>query len=87
MVVRDTKGTSQPDQIIPEHNFWSYLMILFGEGSLRRACSEFVEHYHTERAHQGLCNERVESVAPVGVGEVNCTERLGGILKHYRRAA
>ncbi|MDA1264099.1 MAG: integrase core domain-containing protein [Planctomycetota bacterium] len=62
-------------------------MILFGETSLRRACSEFVEHYHTERAHQGLGNERVESVARVGTGDVECTERLGGILKHYRRAA
>ncbi|MEE9392659.1 MAG: hypothetical protein V3W41_09155, partial [Planctomycetota bacterium] len=25
MVVRDTKGTSQPDQFIPKHNFWLYL--------------------------------------------------------------
>ena len=23
----------------------------------------------------------------VGTGEVQCNERLGGILKHYRRAA
>ncbi len=62
-------------------------MIFFGEGSLRRACDEFVEHYHTERAHQGLGNERVVHGAPVGTGEVECLERLGGILKHYRRAA
>lgn len=62
-------------------------MILFGETSLRRACSEFVEHYHTERAHQGLGNERVESVASEETGDVECVERLGGILKHYRRAA
>jgi putative transposase len=62
-------------------------MILFGEGSLRRACNEFVEHYHTERAHQGLGNERVVRAAEVGSGDVECAERLGGILKHYRRAA
>ncbi len=62
-------------------------MILFGETSLRRACSEFVEHYHTERGHQGLGNARVVRGAPIGVGDVECTERLGGILKHYRRAA
>ena len=62
-------------------------MIFFGEDSLRRACDEFVEHYHTERAHQGLGNERVVHGAPVGTGEVECLERLGGILKHYRRAA
>ncbi len=62
-------------------------MIFFGNNSLRRACHEFVEHYHTERAHQGLGNERVERRSPMGAGEVECTERLGGILKHYRRAA
>jgi len=62
-------------------------LILFGESSLRRACKEFVEHYHTERAHQGLGNERVVRGAPMGTGEVQCMERLGGILKHYRRAA
>jgi transposase InsO family protein len=31
-------------------------MIFFGERSLRRACSSFLEHYHSERAHQGLGN-------------------------------
>lgn len=25
VLMRDTKGPSQPDQIISEHNFWSYL--------------------------------------------------------------
>jgi transposase InsO family protein len=28
-------------------------VILFGERSLRRALSEYVEHYHAERNHQG----------------------------------
>ena len=28
-------------------------LILFGEGSLRRALTEFLEHYHAERNHQG----------------------------------
>ncbi len=62
-------------------------VILFGEGSLRRACSEFIDHYHAERAHQGLGNVRVVRGADMGTGDVECTERLGGILKHYRRAA
>jgi len=62
-------------------------MIFFGDNSLRRACHEFVEHYHTERAHQGLGNERIVRGAPMGTGKVECVERLGGILKHYRRAA
>ena len=62
-------------------------MIVFGDNSLRRACHEFVEHYHHERAHQGLGNEPIERRSPMGTGEVRCTERLGGILKHYRRVA
>ena len=59
----------------------------FGESSLRRACKEFVEHYHTERVHQGLGSVRVVCSAVMVTGEVECTGRLGGILKHYRRAA
>src|SRR5215468_6281079 len=31
-------------------------MILFGGRSLRRAMKEYVEHYHTERNHQGKGN-------------------------------
>jgi putative transposase len=62
-------------------------MIFFGEASLRRAISEFVAHYHEERAHQGLGNERIERRDAVGEGDVLCDERLGGLLKCYRRAA
>ena len=61
--------------------------IFFGEGSLRRAISEYVNHYHGERAHQGIANERIERIGVVGDGDVVCDERLGGVLKHYRRAA
>jgi hypothetical protein len=61
-------------------------MIFFGERSLRRAVTEFVEHYHAERAHQGIGNVTIENVE-VGAGEIECHERLGGILKHYTRAA
>jgi len=62
-------------------------MIFFGERSLRRACSSFVEHYHVERPHQSLENERIERTDLRGRGDVECTERLGGILKHYSLAA
>jgi putative transposase len=62
-------------------------MTFFGESSLRRAVSEYIEHYHHERAHQGLENQRILPSPENGAGEVKVTERLGGLLKHYRRAA
>jgi len=34
-------------------------MILLGEGSLRKAIHEFVQHYHGERNHQGLGNRLI----------------------------
>jgi transposase InsO family protein len=64
-------------------------MIFFGEKSLRRAVSEFLEHYHAERNHQGLGNRLIEPSAEVGSanGDVECRERLGGLLKYYYRRA
>lgn len=66
-------------------------MILFGEGSLRRALREYGAHFHEERPHQGLGNELI--VPPAG-GEVSVecgrvveSERLGGLLRSYRRVA
>ena len=62
-------------------------MVFFGELALRRAISEYVQHYHSERAHQGIGNERIKRVGEIGNGPVECRERLGGILKSYNRAA
>ncbi len=62
-------------------------LVLFGERSLRRAISSFMTHYHEERNHQGLDNKLIDGQATVGEGEIECTERLGGLLKYYHRAA
>jgi len=64
-------------------------LILFGEGSIRRAVSEFTVHYHRERNHQGLDNKLIypEPKSIREGGEVKQRERLGGLLKHYYRAA
>jgi len=64
-------------------------MIFFGQKSLRRALTQYIEHYHTERNHQGLENQLIEPDDNVGsaVGDIQCRERLGGMLKYYRRAA
>jgi putative transposase len=66
-------------------------LILFGEASLRRGLSEFIEHYHCERNHQGKGNLLL---FPPPDGPLNpkptavrCRERLGGLLKYYSRAA
>jgi putative transposase len=64
-------------------------MILFGEGSLRRATHEFVEHYHRERNHQGLGNRLImEEESGLGRGgAIQCRQRLGGMLNYYYRQA
>jgi transposase InsO family protein len=64
-------------------------MILFGENHLQRAINEYVAHYHSERAHQGLGNQLIESVPDSRPrnGEVLEGQRLGGLLRSYRRAA
>lgn len=62
-------------------------VVFFGDNSLRRACDELVEYDHHQRAHKGLGNERIERVGAVGDGEVVCSERLGGWLERYGRAA
>jgi hypothetical protein len=65
-------------------------LILFGERSLQRVVSNYLEHYHQERNHQGKDNLLL---FPVSVGEassrgaIRCRERLGGLLKYYNRAA
>jgi hypothetical protein len=61
-------------------------MLIFGEAHLRYCISEFATHYHAERAHQGLDNTIIEPPSQ-GSGQIVCQERLGGLLKFYRRAA
>ena len=62
-------------------------MILFGKSSLRRAVQTYLHHYHTERTHQGIGNEVIHHRDQAVEGEICCRERLGGLLKHYYRAA
>lgn len=66
-------------------------LILFGENSLRRVVSDFLEHYHQERNHQGKDNALLFPVSatrePLPRDPIRCQERLGGLLKYYSRAA
>ena len=64
-------------------------VIPVGERHLRRVVSEYVEHYHRERNHQGLGNRLIEQ-SEGGLrrsAPVECRERLGGILRYYSKAA
>jgi putative transposase len=62
-------------------------MILFGEGSLRKAIHEFVEHYHRERNHQGLGNRLImeDEFHADRTGAIQCRQRLGGMLNYLPR--
>ena len=63
-------------------------IVPLGEGHLRTAVRAFVHHYHEERPHQGLGNERIApKTTLIGTGPVRCRERLGGVLKFYYREA
>jgi transposase InsO family protein len=64
-------------------------LILFGETATRKAVRAFVVHYHTERNHQGLGNELIVPMnrPPDIDAEIETTERIGGLLRSYRRAA
>jgi transposase InsO family protein len=65
-------------------------LILIGERSLENAVTQFVEHYHHERNHQGLDNvipflEKEQDEMKSGSGTVHRRDRLGGLLKYYYR--
>jgi putative transposase len=64
-------------------------IVPLGERHLRRAVSQFVEHYHLERNHQGLDNELITPMLePANENApIVCRDRLGGLMKHYSRAA
>jgi transposase InsO family protein len=68
-------------------------LVPLGERHLRFAISEFIEHYHLERNHQGLDNQLITTVA-VSANEnadparpITRRERLGGLLSYYYRSA
>ena len=64
-------------------------LILFGEGSLRKAIREFVAHYHLERNHQGLDNRLItpQAIPTDSNGTIQRRQRLDGMLNYYHRAA
>jgi transposase InsO family protein len=66
-------------------------LILFGRVSLRRALTQFQEHYHSEIIHQRRGHNLLfpwptppESCLR---GIIRCQERLGGLLMHHHQEA
>ena len=66
-------------------------LILFGESALRKAVTNFAQHYLAERNHQGKENvllfPAAEQRVGSGDGKIRCKERLGGLLKYYHTEA
>ncbi len=66
--------------------------IFLGERHLRYVVNEYMEHYHTERYHQGLDGQLIRPAKaanddiPVNA-PIRRRERLGGLLSHYYRDA
>jgi hypothetical protein len=65
-----------------------------GETHLNNLVRECVAHHHTRWPHQSLGNRSLPEscepdppVLPFPAAGVVCEERLGGLLKHFRRAA
>ena len=64
-------------------------LILFGEKATCNAVREYLEHYHTERNHQGLDNQLLERPPPPANADAPALrrERIGGLLNYYHREA
>jgi putative transposase len=61
-------------------------LILFAEVSLRRALTEFIDHFHGERNHPGKGNSLLFPCHEVGQhrpkSRVHCRARFGGLLQY-----
>jgi putative transposase len=71
--------------------------LILGERHFRHLLTQYAEHHNLERPHQARGNVPLPVAAadaageprilPFPSGEVKCRQRLGGLLKHYYRAA
>jgi len=66
-------------------------LTLFGEASLRRALTDFIDHCHCERNHQRKGNVLLFPHYEVGQqkprSRVRRRERLGGLLRYHSYVA
>jgi putative transposase len=69
-------------------------ILALGETHLNHIVQSYVDYYNHLRPHQSLgnrplpeANEPEPPILPFPEGGVVCEQRLGGLLKHYRRSA
>ena len=62
-------------------------LIPLGLRHLNLAIGGYVEHYNTERNHQGIGDKLINGPEPLPYGEIDTNERLGGMLNFYHRKA
>jgi len=62
-------------------------LIQLGERHLKIAIREYLEHYNTERNHQGIGNRLINFPDPLPYGEIDTNQRLVRMLNFYRRKA
>jgi hypothetical protein len=61
-------------------------MLIVGQRHLGKVLDEYVDHYNTERPHQSRGLEPPEGAKPpLGTGRVVSRQRLGGLIREYRR--
>ena len=66
--------------------------VIFGERHLRHLIRQFIEHYLSERYHQGIGSQLIRpTMLPSndngGAGSIKRRSRLGGLLNYYHRDA
>ena len=60
-------------------------IIPLGEGHLKLAIKNYVEHYNSERNHQGIENQLIRPEILTREGEITSKKRLSGMLTYYYR--
>jgi len=66
--------------------------VIFGERHLLHLLREFLDHYHSERYHQGIGSKLIRPQpspcsASTTLAEIRCRLRIGGQLNFYHRNA
>jgi putative transposase len=66
-------------------------LLIFGRRHLEHVLTEFIDHYQLARPHQGLAQHTpcpsAEQIVVADTGRVVRSDRLGGLIHEYRRAA